>query len=261
MEKGSGYAKGYLILLLKGILGPRRYALCKRVADRFRWKGSHRVFVISYQRTGTTSVADFFRYHGYPVASVHHAWKNNWHRHWYDGNFEAIFKSLDFKCCQVFQDEPFYYPEFYKYLFHRFPKARFVLFDRNADAWFNSMHRFKNGKNLGNTRIESKVYRREQEFYEMLDNNNSNFMPCNTSLDRLMELSGHERHYKQIYETRNREVMEFFSEHGPDRLFSCSLEDSEKWQKMGTFFNIKVPKDFEMHSNRTIKKGTEKIKM
>jgi hypothetical protein len=37
-------------------------------------------------------------------------------------------------------------------------------------------------------------------------------------------------------------------------LFTCSLEDPDKWQKMGAFFNIKVPKDFEMHSNRTIKK-------
>ncbi|MHA7865468.1 sulfotransferase [Flagellimonas marinaquae] len=256
-----------IVLLLKQHLSEERYIRLRTlyrkslwiilVWRKIRWKGRGRIFCISYQKTGTTSVGDFFEYFGYPTTRWHKSYRLGWHKDWYDGNFEAIFSSNEFKYSQVFEDDPWFYPEFYKYLFHRFPKAKFVLITRNSDAWFKSMLKHHDGQNLGNTRIHCKVYRRELDFYHRLDHD-TEFQPLAEDPDMLMSLHECDQHYKQIYETRNREVMEFFSEHGPDRLFSCSLEDPEKWQKMGTFFNIKVPKDFEMHSNRTIKKGTKK---
>jgi hypothetical protein len=44
--------------------------------------------------------------------------------------------------------------------------------------------------------------------------------------------------------------VDFFHAHAPNRLFVCVLEDVDQWQKLGAFFNIDVPKNFEVYSNK-----------
>jgi hypothetical protein len=218
---------------------------------RLKWKGSGRIFCISYQKTGTTSVADFFRYFGYPVAKLEASWIFSWPKKWYNGHFEAIFKSIYFRCFQVFEDDPWFYPEFYKYLFHKFPKAKFVLFTRDSENWFNSMLNHNSGKNLGIPKIHCKVYQREKDF-NLYCEQTPDFKPSENTIGAYMDMAPYRNHYKNIYDMRNREVVEFFKR-APERLFVCELEDMDKWQKMGAFFDIKVPKGFEVHSNKTPK--------
>lgn len=221
----------------------------RRLKKRLKWKGNSRIFCISMQKTGTTSVGDFFYHFGYPTARWADSWRNQWTKSWYDGDFEAIFKSNDFKSFQVFEDDPWWMPDFYKVLYHRFPNSKFVLFTRDSDAWFKSMKSHSSGKTLGNTKRHCKTFRREVEFYEKVDNNLIN--PTKTERDNLLPLEGFDQHYKNIYEIRNREIIEFFEENNPSRFIHCRLEDSNKWQKLGNFFNINVPENFEMHSNKS----------
>jgi hypothetical protein len=216
-----------------------------------RWKGKHRYFCISTQRTGTTSVGDFFEHFGFPTARWKDSRNSDWSKSWDDGDFESIFSSMMFRCNQVFEDSPWWHPEFYKFLYHRFPRSKFILFTRDSDSWFESMIKHSRGKNPGNTQRHCKIYRLEKEFYYRLDNDKT-FKPSpNYSIDNLLDLKGRDDHYKQIYETRNREITEFFKQKNPESLFTCKLEDPMKWVKLGEFIGLKVPSDFIIHSNRS----------
>lgn len=217
----------------------------------FSPKRAGKIFCLSMQRTGTTSVGLFFKKFGFKVATYETSVKNNWTSAWYKGDFESIFNSRDFINNQVFEDDPWWCPDFYKVLFHRIPKARFILFTRGSDAWFKSMLSHSGGKTLGNTRIHCKIYRREDEYYNM--NKDSSFNSSLEKIDNLLSLDGKEAHYKKIYELYNNEVVEYFTQYSPSSLFNCDLEDEFKWQKLGKFFNIKVPNSFEIHANRSEK--------
>jgi Sulfotransferase domain len=211
---------------------------------------SIKIFCISFQRTGTTSTGQFFKDHGFVVSGYSESRKNDWTLKWFSGNHEAIFKSLDFKLTNVFEDDPWWCQDFYKILFHRFPKAKFILLERNSDKWFDSMTSHSFGKTLGNTYRHSKIYRREKEFYT----NNVRSKIYSRDVDNLLSLDeSHRTHYKEIYELRNREVKEFFQCFGNHRLFNCFLEDRDKWTKMGAFFGIKVNGGYEVHANKSVK--------
>ena len=112
------------------------------------------------------------------------------------------------------------------------------------------MLRHSSGNTLGNTRIHTKVYRREKEFYNKLDQE-INFIPSDTDIDNLMTINGYDEHYKNIYNTRNREVIEFFYKNSKDNFFHCRLEDKEKWIKLGLFMGLEIPNDFDIHLNKS----------
>ena len=213
---------------------------------------AERVFCLSMQRTGTTSVGRFFRDVGYAWAGWPADEKNDWSAAWYRGGFEAILSSADFRAANAFEDSPWFAPDFYKVLFHRFPRARFVLFTRDPDAWFGSMLRHSGGNVIGRTRIHCKVYRRELEYLELLHNGaideateNELYAP------KTMKLAGRAEHYKAIYRLHNLEVQEFFREHRPEALHVGALEDPGKWRKLAAFLGIEIPDGYDSHENRS----------
>lgn len=204
------------------------------------------------QRTGTTSVGEFFNQLGYRVATYKTSSSNKWTWKWNSGNFEAIFNSRDFKKNQIFEDDPWWCSEFYKVLYHRFPSSKFILFTRDTEKWFNSMLSHSDGKNPGNTILHSKVYRRENDLYRY-SINNPNKKIEEYKYDNLLDLNEKKEHYIKEYERFNREVKEFFFKNNSSNLFIANLEDKDKWQKLANFMNIKIPKNFEVHANKTIK--------
>jgi glycosyltransferase involved in cell wall biosynthesis len=210
-----------------------------------------KVFCISMQRNGTTSVGDFLSQHGYRVARYEDARRNKWTYFWSIGDYKKIFHSVAFNSFQAYEDDPWWMPDFYKYLFHKYPKAKFILFYRNSDKWFNSMVKHSDGKTLGNTRIHSKIYRRMGEFYKALDSD-IEFKPKEYELDNLFTINDFREHYTGIYEEYNREAIEFFNRFDQKRLFVADLEDKLKWVKLGAFLNLSVDENYEVHSNKSI---------
>jgi hypothetical protein len=202
------------------------------------------------QRSGTTSVGEFFKSFGYKVSTWGVSSSNKWSYHWYNGDYERIFSAKEFKAHQVFEDDPWWLPGFYKILYHRFPNSKFVLLTRESQEWFESMKRHSGGKNLGNTRRHCKVYQREVEFYERLDKDRG-FKPDAVEIDNLLSLEGMDKHYKALYDIHNRQVVEFFNEFSPGSLFVGKLEDPEKWQKLGKFFGLEVSPGLEVHANKS----------
>jgi hypothetical protein len=209
-----------------------------------------RVFCISIQRTGTTSVGDFLSDHGYRVARWGDYNFYKWPYLHVIGDYESIFKSNAFKAYNAFEDAPWFYRDFHRILFHRFPKSKFILLYRDSNKWFDSMVRHSDGKVLGNTYRHCRQYQRLNEFYDRLDNN-PNFKPTENELDKLMSLEGKREHYVQIYESYNRDVKEFFEKYDKSRLYIGRLEDPNKWNKIGEFLGVDVAQDYKIHSNQS----------
>lgn len=211
-----------------------------------------KIFCISFQRTGTTSVGQFFKDHEYSVAGYNEERSAEWSSKLYIGDLESIFSSKDFKSHQVFEDNPWWEDNFYKILFHRFPDAKFILFTRDSDKWFDSMVSHSKGKTLGNTFRHSKIYRREEEFYTAFPN--ENYYESIKRVDNRLEINEiHRVHYKTLYNLRNKEIIDFFNAFNPNSLFTGQLEDSQKWKKLGAFFNLDIPDGYEVHANKTEK--------
>lgn len=211
-----------------------------------------KIFCISMQRTGTTSVGQFFKDFNYNVADRNLSKKNQWSSLWLNGDFEAIFNSKDFLNNQVFEDDPWWMPEFYKVLYHRFPESKFILFRRDPENWFNSMMSHSNGKTLGNTKLHCKAFRRESEFYRIIQE--KEILNYNENIsDNLLELFSHRAHYISIYERRNQEIIDFFHAKNENALFVCDLEDDKKWIKLSQFMNLHLPEHYEVHENKSEK--------
>jgi len=102
--------------------------------------GKVKIFCVSMQRNGTTSVGAFFLAASkFRVARYNYSWENQWTYKWSIGDYESIFNSSKFRSCQAYEDDPWWLPDFYRVLNYRFPNSKFILFYRDSDAWFNSM--------------------------------------------------------------------------------------------------------------------------
>lgn len=207
-----------------------------------------KIFCISMQKTGTTSVGKFFRDHGFRWAGWPHSNKNKWGSAYHEGNFERIFSSFDFRIANAFEDSPWWSPEFYKFLYHRFPESRFILFERDADSWYSSMRSHAKAGIIGSMYGHSKQYRRESEYYSIIDRDGDKEREKDPAKE-LMSLEGMADHYKSIYVIRNREVRDYFSARKSERFFCARLEDPAKWMKLGRYLGIRVSPGYDSHEN------------
>jgi hypothetical protein len=211
-----------------------------------------RVFCLSMQRSGTTSVGKALRDFGYAWAGWPADERNNWSAAWYRGDFESIFASGDFRHANAFEDSPWFVPDFYKVLFHRFRNARFVMFTREPEAWLRSMISHSRGDIIGFARIHCKVYRRELEYFDLVRRGIVDPVAENTLFTpKTMKIADCPDHYMAMYRLHTLEVQEFFNEHNPAALHVGALDDPDKWQKLGAFLGVQVPAGYDCHENRS----------
>jgi hypothetical protein len=188
-------------------------------------------------------VGQFFRDFGYRTVGWSEDSQYQFSQAWYEGNHEYIFSHKVFLSGQLFEDSPWFFPDFYKVLFHRFPGSKFILITRDPDAWFCSMLNHNIIPNLVNTKRHCKVYRREHELYETIDNK--------LLKGKELSLLDDPNHYKQVYRLHAREVIDFFETFATDALFHCQLEDPDKWEKLGDFCGLHIPSHYDVHANKT----------
>ncbi len=218
----------------------------------FKTGNQSKIFCLSMQRTGTTSVGQFFRDHGFKVAGYSYERSMEWSESRFIGDYETIFNTNGFNKFQVFEDNPWWEGDFYRFLFHRFPNSKFILFKRNSDKWYDSLMSHSNGKTLGNAFRHSKLYKREWEYYENYASNPNDDYKNIKVVDNLMDLKEeHRLHYKNIYELRNKEIVDFFNYFDESRLIYLELEDPMKWTKLGDFFKINVEEGYQSHRNKS----------
>lgn len=209
-----------------------QYILIKSFSKQSQWKGNQRIFCLSLQKTGTTSVGSFFEYFDYPVLRSDIAQLRSWNLFWFNKNHNRIFRDPVFRNYQVFEDAPFWAKDFYKILHQKFPDAHFVLFTRDSDAWFNSLISHGKGGILGNKQFHAKNYDRPDVL-----------------TDSDFDIKKERAYYTRFYEKRNQEIISYFANQNAN-FIHLELEDSKKWEKLAKVFEIDLPENFEIHSNK-----------
>jgi hypothetical protein len=209
-----------------GVLAPRRRKMEKDESMELADLGvKGKVFCLSMQRSGTSSVGDFLEQWGLKRIGHQLSRENGWSRHWFNGNFEGIFSSKTFEEHEVYEDDPFWFPDFYKFIYHRVPDSRFILLYRDSDSWFKSMVRHSNGYTLGQTDIHAKIYRREDDL-RWLEGNIAEFAG---GAPRAMVLYDKAAEYKAIYERHIAEVHAFFAGPRAASLYTAKLGAPDVW--------------------------------
>ena len=205
--------------------------------------GKEKIFCISYQRTGTTSVSKFYRMNGYKVVD----WsfdRKSWTEYFINGDYEKIFRSKEFRKFQVFEDHPWFLLDFYRVVYHRFPDAKFVHFVRDSNDWFESLkYLFDEVHSAKAFYWHYKAYGLLDEYYRMIETSRGNERP------RLLIGNDQKEHFVKAYETANRDITEFFKTHDKSRIIQLELEDPDKWSKLAEFSNISNNKAVAVHEN------------
>jgi hypothetical protein len=215
-------------------------------------KDEPKIFCISMQRSGTSSVGKFLENFDFRCVDAKEDHYSHWSELWLDGNYDAIFSSPYFKGANAYEDTPWFFPEFYKFLFHRFKNAKFILFEREPSAWFDSMVNHSKGDIIGSSQVHCKIYRRELEYLDLLNSDQFDETEENLrSSKKTMKLINHADYYKSIYQRHTLEVQNFFSKTSPESLHVGHLDDPQKWQKLGHFLNITVPDEYDCHQNQS----------
>lgn len=178
-------------------------------------------------------MGDWLQAHGLHRAGFPCSRKCDWTRLWLDGNFEQIFQTIEFQEAEVFEDDPWWCPEFYKFLAHRFPSAKFILIDRNVDEWFFSLCAHSQGRNPGWTDIHAKIYRREDDLQQLVEESPH----LDPTTWNLLSLFPSAEDYKRTYQRHNREARAFFNAR-PDRFFSGRLEDPHVFDDALSFLGM-----------------------
>ncbi len=102
-----------------------------------------RIFCIGFNKTGTTSLTEFFREEDYIVAPQDPFECNLYS--YVSGNYETFEYMIknDFYACNFFQDVPFSLPKTYEFLDNKFPNSKFILTVRNdSNEWYQSLVNF-----------------------------------------------------------------------------------------------------------------------
>lgn len=206
------------------------------------------------QRTGTTSTGKFLNDHGYRCLGWRGDSDNMWSQAWFDGNFDKIFNSIDFRIANAFEDSPWWLPDFYRVLDTRFPNSQFILFQRDPNRWFDSMMSHSDGNVLGSTRIHCEIYGRQDELKRLIESGE-------VSDSELAKIHGvkplkireeHRQHYIDCYEHHNHRAREYFS-NTQGKLFVGELEDPTKWQKLAAFLGVEINDGYDSRLNATVR--------
>ncbi len=191
---------------------------------------SGKVFCLSMQRSGTTSVGDWLEGHGLTRAGSPTSVRKDWTRLWMEGRHQEIFSSPEFEQTEVFEDDPWWCPDFFRVVAERFPDARFILLERDPEAWFDSMCHHSGGRNPGWSDVHARIYEREDELRRMLRESPG------VSADNggLLSILEHREHYISFYRRHGEKVREYFRNQ-PGRLFCGRLEDPSVFEGMLDF--------------------------
>ncbi|MEB3334199.1 MAG: sulfotransferase [Cyanobacteriota bacterium] len=192
-----------------------------------------RFFCLSMQRSGTTSVGDWLEAHGLPRAGHPTSARLGWSRLWAQGKQEAIFRSPEFQRAIILEDDPWWAPDYYRFLAERFPHSRFILLTRDADDWFDSLCHHSGGVNPGPTDLHARVYNRVDDLRALLAEQPA----LDPTTPGLLSLLGQRAHYTSMYGQHCDAVKDFFSSM-PGRLFTGPLGRPQTFIDLCAFVGV-----------------------
>lgn len=194
-----------------------------------------KIFCISMQRSGTSSVGFFLEKWGlkHLVRPTLQKKLLNWTAAALKEEHEKIIESDVFKEYEVFEDDPFWVDGFYKILHKEVPGSKFILLDRDPNSWFLSMIRHSKGYTNGIAEKHAKLYKREEELNWL-----KKFVPDFDVRKHKMSLFDKPQHYMNIYTTYNENAKRYFENNDPEALFYGSLSDKNVWKDVAQWLNL-----------------------
>ena len=173
-----------------------------------------KVFCIGFQKTGTSTMGIVLKKLGFKVIGL----QSNCAQFIVDKNFKPIFEIVD--SFDAFQDNP--WPILYKQLDEKYPNSKFILTVRDQSKWIRSVINHFGNKN---TLMRQIIY----------DGNGSPI--------------GNEKKYLKIFNTHNKEVMDYFKNR-PKDILKINIEKTTSWNEICNFLDKPIPNSKFPHANK-----------
>ncbi|MCB0401992.1 MAG: hypothetical protein KDD41_07900 [Flavobacteriales bacterium] len=172
-----------------------------------------KVFGLGFHKTGTSTLATALHKLGYQVVG-----QQNAHAHELISGNVRFFKELAEKY-DAFEDDPWHL--LYKEMDQAFPGSKFILTDRDVDAWYKSClnHFYED-----TTPIRDYMY--------------GNGAP-----------KDNEVRFKEVYLKHQEEVKAYFADR-PDDFLIINFTAGEGWEKLCPFLGVPVPEEPLPHANK-----------
>ncbi|WP_452227717.1 sulfotransferase family protein [Lacinutrix sp. MEBiC02404] len=198
-----------------------------------------KIFCIGFPKTGTTSLEEALSLLGFKVCKGHF---NNNHTNYLislfvNNEFDEIDKIIDYY--DAFTDLPFGGTDFYKYLAKKYPTAKFIHTQRDADSWHNSLIKMI-------TKFDSNYSTAMQTFHEKGRYGVIYYLIEVVKVDTLENSKAKILNY---YIKINEELNSFFVKNDSAYL-SMDLVENEGWEVLCPFLNISIPNRSFPHANK-----------
>jgi hypothetical protein len=118
------------------------------------------IFFVSPQRGGTKSFGDLMKSANQRVWSWQDTRESKIESLFLKRRFHMVAEILLESGKEVFEDYPFFHPEFLKFAFFNFEDSKFVYLERNSKDWFTSLLTHSKGKSLGHDLTHADLYDR-----------------------------------------------------------------------------------------------------
>ena len=204
-------------------------------------KNFNKIFVVGYNKTGTTTMEQVLRLYGYSMPHQQEQ-EARLTKQVLCTNYDE-FRSFVSKF-DAFQDLPFSQDQTYVVADVLFPNSRFILTERDSEQWFASMINFtKKIFNLGqvDNLTEKDLLTKFRYLYPGYLHNNhrrilTNFNKGNkleTRWDKLFDKD----YYIQMYEERNNQIKKYFMG-STGKLLVIDLSEEKDTESICRFLNI-----------------------
>lgn len=209
-------------------------------AKRTKLRKKTKVFVIGFNKTGTTSLEKTLSEFGYIMG--------------YQRNAELLMKEvmknnyyslIEFcKTAEAFQDLPFSSPKLYTILDQEYPDSKFILTVRDSDEqWYNSLIKF-----------HSKLWGKDNNLPNEEDLANATYVFKGYTLRVIKYLFGEElynkENYIQKYNNHINDAKNYFKDN-PNKLITINVSKKDDYKKLCNFLNEKPLHDTFVWMNKT----------
>ncbi|MDB2481611.1 hypothetical protein N9W84_00425 [bacterium] len=210
-------------------------------------KMKEKVFCIGHNKTGTTSIGKMLSDFGYNVAPQR-PFEDFYIKDLALKNKPSLFDLIE--KYDAFQDIPFSKSDYYLKIYEKYPNSKYILTIRDSKEWFASLIRF-------HKKLRIPIYKKDSFLKLNKDKNFNNYLIFLSQKEKIKdkgmlnwELLYDENHYISLYEKRNQEIIDFFTQ--KSNLITIDISKEKDDFKIRDFLDLKekTPKKIP-HLNRT----------
>ena len=233
---GLGKIAEYLILQKKSY---QLKQFLRRNKELVKNRKKQKVFVIGFNKTGTTSIEKTLIQFGYIMG--HQRTGEFLFDDISEGKYESLIEFC--KSAEAFQDVPFSFPDIYKTIDQHYPNSKYILTVRDSsEQWYNSMVKF-HSKIWNDGKIPTKEVLANTDYvYKGYPLNTLNFVYGDEIYDQ--------NKYIQVYKKHNIDVLKYFKER-PNDLICINISKDNDYQRLCAFLNVSSNKSSFYWENKT----------